>query len=100
MRPITDAVVVPDDILLPMWTTDDIEIALEDELTDGPVVTARIATPAGTLLIMAEIEKQGRELLLSRTHIHGETLGPNDLGPHRLRQIAKAPPAADCKGGD
>ena len=73
-----------------MWTADDIEIELEDELTDGQVVTARITTPAGVLLVMAEVEQQGRELLLDRLHIHGETLRPNELGPHRLRQIAHA----------
>jgi hypothetical protein len=73
-----------------MWTADDIEIELEDELTDGPVVTARITTPLGALLVMAEVELQGRELRLDRLHMHGETLRPNQFGPHRLRQIANA----------
>jgi hypothetical protein len=50
----------------------------------------RITTPAGTLLVMAEVELQGRELRLDRLHMHGETLRPNELGPHRLRQIANA----------
>ncbi len=71
-----------------MWTADDLAIQLEDELTDGRVVTARIITPLGALLVMAEVEQQGRELLLDRLHIQGETLRPNQLGPHRLRQIA------------
>jgi hypothetical protein len=73
-----------------MWTADEIQIELEDELTDGQIVTARITTPAGALLVMAEVEQQGRELLLDRLHMHGETLRPNQLGPHRLRQIANA----------
>lgn len=73
-----------------MWTADDIQIELEDELTDGPVVTARIITPEGALQVMAEIEWRGRELVLDRLHMHGETLLPNELGPHRLRQLAQA----------
>jgi hypothetical protein len=73
-----------------MWTADDIQIELEDELTDGQVITARIITPAGALLVMAEVEQRGRELLLDRLHMHGETLRPNELGPHRLRQLAHA----------
>ncbi len=71
------------------WTTDDIQIEMEDELTDGDVVTARITTPAGALLVMAEVEPQGRELLLYGLHMQGETIRPNGLGPHRLRQLAQ-----------
>jgi hypothetical protein len=71
-----------------MWTTDDIQIEMEDELTDGNVVTARITTPAGALLVMAEVESGGRELLLYGLHMHGETIRPNELGPHRLRQLS------------
>jgi hypothetical protein len=74
----------------PMWTVHDLEIELEDELTDGQVVTARIATPGGVLLVMTEVEQQGCELTLDRLHMHGERLGPNELGPHRLRQLANA----------
>jgi hypothetical protein len=73
-----------------MWTAGDIEIELEDDLTDDRVVTARVTTPMGALLVMAEVEQQGRELLLDRLHMHGETFGPNALGAHRLRQLASA----------
>jgi hypothetical protein len=73
-----------------MWTAADIEIERESELTDHPVATARITIPMGGLLVMAEAELQRRELRLDRLHTHGETLRPNELGPHRLRQIANA----------
>jgi hypothetical protein len=61
-----------------MWTADDIGIELEDDLTDAPVATARIITRAGALLVMAEVELQGRELRLDRLDMHGETPRPNE----------------------
>jgi hypothetical protein len=73
-----------------VWTVADIELGLDDEWSAGPVVTARIKTPAGELLIMAEIERYDRELMLSRLHIQSESLRPNSLGWARLRQIARA----------
>jgi hypothetical protein len=73
-----------------MWTAADIAIILDDDLTDDPVVTARILTPAGELLVMAEVEVQDRELVLRGLHMHGVTLGPNELGWPRLRQLAHA----------
>jgi hypothetical protein len=39
-----------------------IEIVLYDELTDGTVVTVRMLAPLGELLVMAEAEKNEREL--------------------------------------
>lgn len=73
-----------------MWTAADIEIILDDDLTDDPVVTAHILTPAGELLLMAEVERDDRGLLLRGLHMHGVTLGPNELGWPRLRQLADA----------
>jgi len=74
----------------PVWTVADIEIILDDDLTDDPVVTGHIVTPAGELLVMAEVEVLHRELVLRGLHIHGVTLGPNELGWPRLRQLAHA----------
>lgn len=71
-----------------MWTTDDIQIEMEDGLTDGNVFTARIITPAGVLLVMAEVEPRRRKLLLDGLPVQGETIRPNELGPHRLRQLS------------
>jgi hypothetical protein len=73
-----------------VWTSADIEIVLDDELTDGAIATVRILMPLGELLVMAEAEQKERELVLRRLHIQGETLGPNDLGPARLRQLVRA----------
>ena len=72
-----------------MWTSADIEIVLDDELTDGAIATVRILTPSGELLVMAEAKQNERELVLRRLHIQAETLGPNDLGPARLRQLVR-----------
>jgi hypothetical protein len=73
-----------------VWTAADIEIILDDDLTDDPVVTARILTPAGELLVMAKVEVLGRELVLRGLHMLGVTLVPNELGWPRLRQLADA----------
>ena len=72
-----------------MWTSADIEIVLDDELTDGAIATVRIVTPLGELLVMAEAEQNERELVLRGLHIQGDTLGPNDLGPARVRQLVR-----------
>jgi len=73
-----------------VWTGTDIEVILDDDLTDDPVVTAHILTPIGELLVMAEVEQHERELVLRGLHMHGVTLGPNELGWSRLRQLAHA----------
>jgi hypothetical protein len=73
-----------------VWTVADVEIVLDDDLTDDPVVTAHILTPAGELLVMAEVATYNRELVLRGLHMHGVTLGPNELGWPRLRQLARA----------
>jgi hypothetical protein len=66
-----------------VWTSADIEIVLDDELTDGTVATVRITTPSGELLVMAEAEQNERELVLRRLDIQA------DLGPTRLRQLVR-----------
>ena len=56
-----------------MWTSADIEIVLDDELTDGAIATVRILTPLGELLVMAEAEQNERESVLRRL-LYKETL--------------------------
>lgn len=56
--------------------------------TDDPVATARITTPDGNLMLMAELEIQGRTLILTGVHVQGD--GPNTIGPMTLRRIADA----------
>jgi len=73
-----------------VWAAADIDIILDDDLTDDRVVTARILTPAGELLVMAEVAQHERELALRGLHMHGVGLGPNKLGWPRLRQLARA----------
>ncbi len=60
-----------------------------DDGTDDPVLTLRVILPEGTILIMAEVAEAGDTLLARGLHIHGEGLGANDLGPGRLRMIAR-----------
>jgi hypothetical protein len=73
-----------------VWTAADIEIVLDDDFTDDPVVTARIHTPAGDLLIMAEVGSDRRELVRRGLPMQGMHIGPNALGWPRLRQLARA----------
>jgi hypothetical protein len=72
------------------WTAADIDIVLDDDMTDGPVTTVRICTPAGELTVMAEVSFSGRELFLARTRVQAENMAQHSLGPARLRQIASA----------
>jgi hypothetical protein len=62
------------------WTLADIEIALDADMTDDPVMTVRISTPVGVVTVMAEVALSGRELFLTRTHIQGENLTPGSPG--------------------
>jgi hypothetical protein len=73
-----------------VWTEADIAIVLDDELSAGSVVTSRIRTPEGELVLIADIERFDRELVLAGLHIQGENLRPNQLGWGRLRLIARA----------
>ena len=75
--------------LLELWTAADVRIEIVDEMSAGSVVTVRASTPEGDLVIMADIESLGRELVLSGLHIQTETLQANSLGWPRLRQIAR-----------
>jgi hypothetical protein len=72
-----------------MWTATDVQIALDDELCEGAVATARIRTPAGELRLIANVERYDSELILTNLHVQSESVLPNSLGWNRLRQIAR-----------
>lgn len=73
-----------------VWTAADIEIVLEEAFTEGSLVTARIRTPEGDLILIADVERFDRELVLAGLHMHGENMRANRLGWARLRQVALA----------
>ncbi len=73
-----------------MWGAERIRIVVDDDLTDDPVVTADIATPAGALKLMAIPTLEGRRLTLSGLHMHGVGLGPTGFGAGNLRKLADA----------
>lgn len=70
------------------WTPDRLSFEIIGEATDDPVVTVKITTPAGPVLVMAEAEERGRTLILRRLHVQGGA--PNDIGPANIRVIARA----------
>ena len=51
-----------------VWRSDEIGVEFINDLTSDPIVTARIATPAGTLIAMAEVEQVGRVPWLRGSH--------------------------------
>jgi hypothetical protein len=73
-----------------MWTAKDIRIVLDDDASEDEIVTVLVATPDGTLAIMAEVEWPKRVLTLRHLHIHSEELGPNEFGIKRLRWLGRA----------
>lgn len=73
-----------------MWKAEDIGIVIDDDLTDDPVVTADIDTPAGRLKLMAAVTIEGRTLVLVGLHMHGVDIGPREFGVGNLRKLADA----------
>ena len=68
---------------------DDIEFDVIFDLVDHPVVAIEIWTRNGDLQIIAEVSEQGRRLVLAKTSVQSEHLGPNSLGAAVLRRIAQ-----------
>jgi hypothetical protein len=58
-----------------IWRASDIQVFIDDDSNSGSVVTVRIATLAGELTLMGEIEAFDRELVLAGVHIQSEALG-------------------------
>ena len=57
-------------------------------LSEGDILTVRIGTPAGEVMIMARVDIRGRTLALDRVHIQS-TGGPRSIGLTNLRAIAE-----------
>lgn len=71
------------------WTKKDIAFRFVNEATYHPVCTVEIHTPDGVISVMAEPQKVGDGLYLRGFHIQGENISMNDLGAHRLRNLAE-----------
>jgi hypothetical protein len=74
-----------------VWTEREFDFELLDDLSDGPVATLRISTPAGVLLVMAVPAEADNCLTVHGLHINGEgtDLGPGTLGIANLQVIAR-----------
>jgi hypothetical protein len=70
-----------------LWRPDEIAFDIIEDETDDPVVTAWIRSPAGEIVVMADIEEQGRVLFLRQLHVQGP--GANAIGPGNLRTLAE-----------
>jgi hypothetical protein len=62
-------------------------VILVDDGTDHPVVTIQVSRPEGLLLVMAEWAVEHGVLVARRLHVQG--IGPNAIGPGRLRRLAE-----------
>jgi hypothetical protein len=71
-----------------MWAVGDVAFEMLTDLTDDPVVTLLVSTPAGELAFTAEPALRGRTLILRRTHVQGAR--PGAVGGHNLAVIAQA----------
>jgi hypothetical protein len=70
------------------WSSRDILFEIVDDMTDDPVVTVRVGTPAGSLTFVAEPVVMGTTLLLRGTHVQDGL--PNKVGAGNLVLIAQA----------
>jgi hypothetical protein len=57
------------------------------DLTDHPVVTVSMMTPAGSLRFMANLEMNGSIMILSKFHIQGALA--NAVGVGNLKMLAR-----------
>jgi hypothetical protein len=71
-----------------MWAIEDITFEMVNDLTDDPVVTLFVSTPAGGLAFTAEPILRGKTLILRRTHVQGSR--PGAVGGPNLAVIAQA----------
>jgi hypothetical protein len=71
-----------------MWAVGDISFELLDDMTDDPVVTLLVMTPAGRLMFVAEPMEQGTSLVLQGTHVQDARV--NAVGTANLMVIAQA----------
>ncbi|WP_143525377.1 hypothetical protein [Rhizobium hainanense] len=72
-----------------IWTKKDVAFHFVNEATSHPVCTVEIQTPDGVISVMAEPQMIGNTFYLRGFHIQGEDISMNDLGAHRLRNLAE-----------
>lgn len=73
---------------LPVWKVVDISFDVIADLTDDPVMTVVVRTPAGAVTITAEPVERGTTLVLRGAHV--QDAKPNALGPANLMVMAQA----------
>ena len=72
------------------WALDDVgPIEMEPADSAGDLVTIRVTTPVGPVLIMGEIDIVGRQLFVKGVHIESDS-GARSIGMVNLRTIARA----------
>jgi len=71
-----------------MWAITGISFESVNDMTDDPVVTVSVATPAGVLKFTAEPIQRGNTLILRGTHV--QDASPNAIGAGNLMVIAQA----------
>jgi hypothetical protein len=71
-----------------VWDIDDISFEIVNDMTDDPVVTVLVMTPAGRLTFTGEPMEQGDTLIVRRIHV--QDASPNAIGPANLMVIAQA----------
>jgi hypothetical protein len=71
-----------------MWAVGDISFDLAADLTDDPVVTVFVTTPAGLVTLIGEVFDRGAVLVLRGVHIQDAT--PNRIGAANLMVMAQA----------
>ena len=71
-----------------MWSTADVSFEIVDNMTDDPVATLVVNTPAGRLTFMAELVQRGATLVVRGTHV--QDVHPNAVGAANLMVIAHA----------
>src|ERR1700674_834209 len=64
-------------------------IVIIGELSEQAIVTARIETSLGTVMVMAEVLPEARSLTLRGLHIYGEDVGAHDLRVAGLRRMVQ-----------
>ena len=70
-----------------MWDSDDISFEIVDDMTDDPVLTLMVFTPAGQLTFMGEPVIKGRVMIARGVHVQDGI--PNSVGAGSLLVLAR-----------
>jgi hypothetical protein len=69
------------------WSAADIRFELIGDLTDSPVMTLSILTPAGSIQLMGEPDGVGTSVIVRQAHMQGAL--SNAVGAGNLRLLAQ-----------